>query len=211
MSNERDRLPTLKTVCLSPPETRGRVAVFIDGASLFYAALQLGIELDYSRLLAALVGEARLLRAFFYTGVDNNNEKQQGFLMWMRRNGYRVVAKPLLQMPDGSKKTNLDVEMAVDMLTLTDHYDTAIVVSGSGNLARAVDAVSYQGARIEIVSLRAMTSDGLINVADSYLDLETLQADVQKQNLEKQSSSKIGGQPTRSSSHYVRRPLTAAS
>ncbi|MEO0757516.1 MAG: NYN domain-containing protein [Cyanobacteria bacterium J06648_16] len=206
MLNDHDRLSGIKTASLGSPESRGRVAVFIDGASLFYAALQLGIELDYSRLLAALVGKARLMRAFFYTGVDNSNEKQQGFLMWMRRNGYRVVAKPLLQMPDGSKKTNLDVEMAVDMLTLADHYDTAIVVSGSGNLARAVDAVSYQGARIEIVSLRAMTSDGLINVADSYLDLEVLQSDIQKQ-----VGSKIDSPAGRSTAHYVRRPLTAAS
>ena len=27
-------------------ENRGRVAIFIDGSNLFYAALQLGIEID---------------------------------------------------------------------------------------------------------------------------------------------------------------------
>ena len=32
-------------------ENRGRVAIFIDGSNLFYAALQLGIEIDYSKLL----------------------------------------------------------------------------------------------------------------------------------------------------------------
>jgi len=49
----------------------------------------------------------------FYTGVDRTNDKQQGFLLWMRRNGYRVIAKDLVQLPDGSKKANLDVEIAV--------------------------------------------------------------------------------------------------
>ncbi|MFM7559182.1 MAG: NYN domain-containing protein, partial [Cylindrospermopsis raciborskii] len=29
-------------------ENRGRVAIFIDGSNLFYAALQLGIEIDYT-------------------------------------------------------------------------------------------------------------------------------------------------------------------
>lgn len=165
---------------LGETEDRGRVAIFIDGSNLFYAALQLGIEIDYRKLLCWLTSGSRLLRSFFYTGIDPNNEKQQGFLLWMRRNGYRVVTKELIQLPDGSKKANLDVEIAVDMLSLVGCYDTAILASGDGDLAYAVNAVSYQGIRVEVVSLRSMTSDSLINVADRYTDLETIQDSFQK-------------------------------
>lgn len=161
-------------------ENRGRVAIFIDGSNLFYAALQLGIEIDYTKLLHRLTGGSRLLRAFFYTGVDRTNEKQQGFLLWMRRNGYRVIAKDLIQLPDGSKKANLDVEIAVDLMALVGSYDTAVIVSGDGDLAYAADAVSYRGARIEVVSLRSMTSDSLINVSDRYIDLDQIKEDIQK-------------------------------
>jgi uncharacterized LabA/DUF88 family protein len=160
--------------------SRGRVAIFIDGSSLFYAALQLGIEIDYTKLLCLLTAESSLLRAFFYTGVDATNDKQQGFLLWMRRNGYRVVSKELIQFPDGSKKAKLDVEIAVDMMTLAGCYNTAVLVSGNGDLAYAVDAVSYQGMRVEVVSLRAMTSDSLINVADLYIDLAGIKEQIQK-------------------------------
>jgi uncharacterized LabA/DUF88 family protein len=163
-------------------ENRGRVAIFIDGSNLFYAALQLGIEIDYSKLLYRLTAGSRLLRSFFYTGVDRTNEKQQGFLLWMRRNGYRVIAKDLVQLPDGSKKANLDVEIAVDMMALVGSYETAVLVSGDGDLAYAVDAVSYRGARVEVVSLRSMTSDSLINVADRYIDLDQIKEDIQKSN-----------------------------
>ncbi|WP_016873891.1 NYN domain-containing protein [Chlorogloeopsis fritschii PCC 9212] len=159
---------------------RGRVAIFIDGSNLFYSALQLGIEIDYAKLLYCLTAGARLLRAFFYTGFDRTNEKQQGFLLWMRRNGYRVVTKDLAQLPDGSKKANLDVEIAVDMMNLSPHYDTAVLVSGDGDLAYAVNAVSYQGARVEVVSVRAMTSDSLIDVADCFIDLDTIKQYIQK-------------------------------
>ncbi len=161
-------------------ENRGRVAIFIDGSNLFYAALQLNIEIDYTKLLAKLTGGSRLLRSFFYTGVDRTNEKQQGFLLWMRRNGYRVIAKDLVQLPDGSKKANLDVEIAVDMIALVGFYDTAVLVSGDGDLAYAVDAVSYRGVRVEVVSLRSMTSDSLINVSDRYIDLENVKEEIQK-------------------------------
>jgi uncharacterized LabA/DUF88 family protein len=161
-------------------ENRGRVAIFIDGSNLFYAALQLGIEIDYTKLLVRLTGGSRLLRSFFYTGVDRTNEKQQGFLLWMRRNGYRVISKDLVQLPDGSKKANLDVEIAVDMMSLVGSYDTAVLVSGDGDLAYAVNAVSYRGVRVEVVSLRSMTSDSLINVADRYIDLDSITEDIQK-------------------------------
>ena len=184
------------SVMLFPRSDRGRIAIFIDGASLFYGALQLGIEIDYHRFLTVLNANSRFMRAFFYTGVDSRNEKQQGFLLWMRRNGFRVISKELVQIPDGSKRANLDVEIAVDMLTLAEHYDTAVLVSGSGTLAYAVNAVSYKGVRIEIVSLRSMTSDSLINVSDTYIDLETIQDDIQK----------ISSRPN--TGHYVNRQLS---
>ncbi len=175
-SSSQDSLFTPEQVL----ENRGRIAIFIDGSNLFYAALQLGIEIDYTKLLCRLTGGSRLLRSFFYTGVDPTNEKQQGFLLWMRRNGYRVITKELIQLPDGSKKANLDVEIAVDMIALVGCYDTAILVSGDGDLAYAVDAVSYRGIRVEVVSLRSMTSDSLINVSDRYIDLDAIKEDIQK-------------------------------
>ena len=180
-----------------PPEqvlqNRGRVAIFIDGSNLFYAALQLGIEIDYTKLLYRITSGSRLLRSFFYTGVDRTNEKQQGFLLWMRRNGYRVIAKDLVQLPDGSKKANLDVEIAVDMMSLVGAYDTAVLVSGDGDLAYAVDAVSYRGARVEVVSLRSMTSDSLINVADRYIDLDDIKGSIQKTSKQNGSYSGFSG------------------
>jgi uncharacterized LabA/DUF88 family protein len=155
------------------------------------------MEIDYTKLLCRLTGGSRLLRSFFYTGVDRTNEKQQGFLLWMRRNGYRVIAKDLVQLPDGSKKANLDVEIAVDMLALVGSYDTAVLVSGDGDLAYAVDCVSYRGVRVEVVSLRSMTSDSLINVADRYIDLENIKEDIQKN--------------PRSPNSYPYRPLSSMS
>jgi uncharacterized LabA/DUF88 family protein len=66
------------------------------------------------------------------------------------------------------------------MMALVGAYDTAVLVSGDGDLAYAVNAVSYRGARVEVVSLRSMTSDSLINVSDRYIDLETIKEDIQK-------------------------------
>ncbi|NDJ18517.1 NYN domain-containing protein [Myxacorys almedinensis] len=173
----------------SPSETDDRVIIFIDGSNLFYAAMQLGLEIDYAKLLCYLTGKRRLLRAYFYTGVDRHNEKQQGFLLWMRRNGYRVVTKDLVQYPDGSKRANLDVEIAVDMVMLAKHCDVAVLLSGDGDLAYVVNHVAYQGTCVEVVSLPAMTNDGLIDVADRFIDLSAIRAQIQRSEPESRAHS----------------------
>ncbi|MEO0458908.1 MAG: NYN domain-containing protein [Cyanobacteria bacterium P01_A01_bin.114] len=156
------------------------MAVLIDGANLFYAASYLNIEIDYVRLLQVLTHGRRLLRAYFYTGVDPRNEKQRGFLLWLSRHGYRVISKELVPHPDGGRKANLHVEMSVDMLRLAKYCRTISVLSGDGHLTYALDALGRQGVTIEVISLQSMTSDALIDLADRYIDLANLQDDIKK-------------------------------
>lgn len=165
--------------CIPYQGDRGRVIVFIDGSNLFYAASQLSIEIDYVKLLHYLTVGDCLVHVFFYTGYDPTNEKQSGFLHWMRHNGFRVVAKAVIQAPNGAKKANLDVEIAVDMMRLAQHCDTAVLVSGDGDFAYVLNAIAGQGVRVEVVGLRSMTSTSLIDVANCYIDLAAIQKTVQ--------------------------------
>lgn len=172
---------------LEPPTTltfghRGRVALFIDGNNLFHAARFHNIDIDYNKLLRLLLGDGRLLRAFFYTGVDVGAERQQGFLLWMRRNGFRVVQKELKTFYDGTRKANLDVEIAVDMLSLAGRYDTAVLVSGDEDFVYAVNAVAYKGCRVEIAGFRSNTAPRLIDVSDFFIDLGEI-ADLIRKDL----------------------------
>jgi len=77
---------------------RGRVAIFIDGSNLFYAALQLGIEIDYTKLLCYLTAGSRLLRAFSHR-VDRTNESNKVFCSGcvVRYRSHQRVS-PVLQM-----------------------------------------------------------------------------------------------------------------
>ena len=160
---------------------RGKVAIFIDGNNLFHAARFHNIDIDYNKLLRVLLGDGRLFRAFFYAGVDAGAERQQGFLLWMRRNGFRVVQKELKTFYDGTRKANLDVEIAVDMLSLAGRYDTAVLVSGDEDFVYAVNAVAYKGCRVEIVGFRSNTAPKLIDVADCFIDLGDIAEKVRKE------------------------------
>ena len=166
---------------------RGRVAVFIDGNNLFHAARFHNIDIDYNKLLRLLLGDGRLLRAFFYTGVDAGAERQQGFLLWMRRNGFRVVQKELKTFYDGTRKANLDVEIAVDMLSLAGRYDTAVLVSGDEDFVYALNAVAYKGCRVEVAGFRSNTAPRLIDVADYFIDLGDIAELVRKDTSQAES------------------------
>jgi uncharacterized LabA/DUF88 family protein len=159
---------------------RGKVAIFIDGNNLFHAARFHNIDIDYNKLLRVLLGDGRLFRAFFYTGVDAGAERQQGFLLWMRRNGFRVVQKELKTFYDGTRKANLDVEIAVDMLSLAGRYDTAVLVSGDEDFVYAVNSVAYKGCRVEVAGFRSNTAPKLIDVADCFIDLGEIAEKVRK-------------------------------
>lgn len=163
------------------PKGRGRVAIFIDGANLYYMRQELKIAIDFKKLLELLIGNGTLWKAFYYTGIDSTNSQEQNFITWLRHNGFQVVKKELVKRADGSKKANLDVEMAMDIRDLASHYDTAILVGGDGDLACALEHVTRQGVRVEVLGLRSMTSEALINVADCYTDLAEVKRKICKQ------------------------------
>jgi uncharacterized LabA/DUF88 family protein len=153
------------------PEQYDRVGIFFDMSNLYFAARDMGIRIDYARLLDFLVNHRRLHRAYAYIGVGPDDESH-GFITWLSRNGFRVKTKPLRRYEDGTTKANLDMELAIDLLTQAQHLDVAIIVSGDGDFARLVDAAQNLGLRVEVAATPRQASSELIDVADRFIDLE---------------------------------------
>ena len=167
-------------------QCQGKVAVFIDAAHIFYAASTLSIEIDYSKLLAQLVPQGQLLRAHFYSGVDPNNAKQQGFLLWMRRNGYRVVTKEITQKETGDgghRAIDFCVEITTDMLAQTAVCDTVVLVTGDGRFAHLLKHLAYSNTRTELVSLQSITSEKLMSEADCAVDFAEFKDAIAKRHI----------------------------
>src|SRR5690606_6450346 len=102
---------------------------------LFHAARAVNLEVDYASPLKFLVRGDSLVRAAFYTGVksghDEGASRQQGFIYWMRRNGFHVMEKTLRRSFDGSYRADLSIEIATDMLSLAPEVDRIVLVSGA--------------------------------------------------------------------------------
>jgi uncharacterized LabA/DUF88 family protein len=159
-----------------------RAAVLVDGNSLFKAASHMQIEIDYEKLLRVLVSDRKLIQAFFYTGANPGNQKQMAFLRWMRSHGYRVVQKELTQAPDGSRSADLRVEIAVDLLRLAELTETIVLVTQDEHLTYAAETVVRNGVVLELVGLRSLSHERLVNLADRFIDLTAIQTLIQRES-----------------------------
>lgn len=151
------------------------VGVFVDVSNLFYSAKSIGVEVNYCRLLEHAVAGRALIRASAYTGVDPENPNQRKFIDFLKANGYKVICKDIHKYEGGRIKANLDIEMAVDIMLLSQNLDVVVVVSGDGDFVRLVEAVQMRGIRCEIISFGISTSNELIEAADQFTEITTIQ------------------------------------
>jgi uncharacterized LabA/DUF88 family protein len=162
-----------------------RVAVFVDGANLYGTAKALGFDIDYRRLLALFAAKGRLLRAFYYTALMEDQEYSplRPLVDWLDYNGFTVVTKPAKEFLDHAGrrrlKSNMDVEVAVDMLEIVDRVDHVVLLSGDGDFRRLIESVQRRGVRVTVISSiktqPPMVSDDLRRQADNFVDLADLQ------------------------------------
>lgn len=161
-----------------------RIALFIDGANLYSAAKALEIDIDYRKLLEEFRKRGRLLRAYYYTALVENDDYSpiRPLVDWLQYNGYNVVTKAAKEFTDkdGRRrvKGDMDVEITVDMMNLSPHIDHIVLFSGDGDLRRVVQAVKDRGVRVSVVSTvesqPPMISDELRRTADAFIDLADL-------------------------------------
>ncbi|MGE4064863.1 MAG: NYN domain-containing protein [Rhodospirillaceae bacterium] len=165
-----------------------RLAIFVDGANLYGTAKALGFDIDYRRLLTLFAAKGRLLRAFYYTAVMEDQEYSplRPLVDWLDYNGFTVVTKPAKEFVDHAGrrrvKSNMDIEVAVDMLEIVDRVDHIVLLSGDGDFKRLVESVQRRGVRVSVVSSiktqPAMVSDELRRQADNFVDLADLQGSI---------------------------------
>jgi uncharacterized LabA/DUF88 family protein len=153
---------------------RPRVGIFVDVPNVMYAAERLGVTLDYGKLLDVLVRGREMVRASAYAPISDDPQAKldtQKFVQPFVGHGYRIVTKPLKRYADGSMKANFDVELAIDVLTMSDRLDIVTLVSGDGDFRRLVELVESKGVRVEVVAFGQSTAAELRAVADEYTDL----------------------------------------
>ncbi len=167
-----------------------RIALFIDGANLYATARALGFDIDYKRLLKLFSEKAKLIRAFYYTALieDQDYSPIRPLVDWLDYNGYTMVTKPTKEFTDAAGrrkiKGNMDIELAIDMMEMAPHLDHIVLFTGDGDFRRLVEAVQRKGVRVTVVSTvrsqPSMIADELRRQGDLFVDLVDLQEQIER-------------------------------
>jgi len=169
-------------------DPREKISLFIDGANLYAASKTLGFDIDYRKLLKAFQKRGYLLRAYYYTALVEDQEYSsiRPLIDWLDYNGYRVITKAAKEFTDASGrrkvKGNMDIELTIDAMELSDTVDHFVIFSGDGDFRSLVEALQRKGRKVSVVSTLstqpAMISDDLRRQADHFIDLVSLKNEV---------------------------------
>jgi uncharacterized LabA/DUF88 family protein len=154
---------------------RARVGVFVDVPNIMYAAERLHSKIDYAKMLAFLVHGRDLVRASAYAPISDDLMEPiatQKFVQPFIGLGYAMITKPHKRYADGTIKANFDVELAIDILTMSDRLDAVVLVSGDGDFRRLVELLCSRGVRVEVAAFGDSTAAELRSAADHYIDLK---------------------------------------
>jgi uncharacterized LabA/DUF88 family protein len=154
-----------------------RVAIFIDGSNLYHALRSnfKRYDLNFVKFADKLCGERRLFRAYYYNVLQEQSQypeayrEQQDFLEALNHMPYLEVRLGRTKMAQGVPvEKGIDIMLATDLLYFawTNLYDVAILVSGDGDFAYALQTVKNLGKQVEVAYFENNISKDLLDVSD---------------------------------------------
>jgi uncharacterized LabA/DUF88 family protein len=154
-----------------------KVAIFIDGSNLYHGLRSnfRRYDLSFADFTAKLCGSRSLFRTYYYNVLQDSTQRpdgsreQQEFLSILHET-------PCLETRLGGTKLSqgVPVEKGIDVMLVTDLlqfaskglYDVAVLVSGDGDFAYALQAVKNMGKYVEVAYFESNVSRDLLDVAD---------------------------------------------
>jgi len=109
---------------------------FIDSQNVNLAIRDQGWILDFRRFRKYLKDKYSITNAFIFIGYIDTN---QNLYTSLQKDGYILIFKPTLTLPDGKAKGNVDAELVLHTMVEYPDYDKAFIVSGDGDFYCLVD------------------------------------------------------------------------
>jgi len=105
---------------------------FIDGNNVHMALKSSGWKLDDRRFRVYLKEHYGVLKAYYFIGYS---EEHTMMYRRLQEAGYILIFKPMVRIPDGTMKGNVDAELVLQAMIDLPVYDRAVLVTGDGDFA----------------------------------------------------------------------------
>ena len=167
-----------------------RIALFVDGANMFYAQRDQGWRIEFRSAYEHFTAGKEIAGAYYFTATPpaGNIQAVQAYrrfrtaLIYI---GYSVVDKEVHVITDRQTgqtklKGNLDIELTFRMLSTADSWDEAVLLGVDVDYVPIITHLQNLGKTITCVGRRQSTSLELINAANRFIDLEDLRRLIEK-------------------------------
>ncbi|MBS3903290.1 MAG: NYN domain-containing protein [Anaplasmataceae bacterium] len=156
-----------------------RVGIFVDVQNLYHSAKNLYHgRVNYGELMRHLIGGRQLIRAMAYVVKSETGDAKTGessFFEALEKSGLELRSKDLQIYPDGMKKADWDVGMAVDAIRMASFLDVVILVTGDGDFVPLVNYLKWGSGRlVEVAAFRGSTSTKLVESVDHFINIEDI-------------------------------------
>jgi len=150
-----------------------RIAVLIDVQNLYHSAKNLyGARVNFKNLLLEAVAGRQLIRAIAYV-AKADEPGEASFFDALEKAGIEVRVKDLQVYPDGTKKGDWDVGLAIDAVRLSSGLDAIVLISGDGDFVPLVEYLKALGKHVEVIAFGRTTSFYLKEEVDEFLDIDS--------------------------------------
>ena len=165
-----------------------RVLVLVDESNVISSAWSSNRNMDWLKLRDFFGDEKKgreVIEMVVYVGLppamtvwQNERDKKNKFVHWLRTNGFMVVTKDGSPAEEGHYKSNVDVMMALDAVELSMAMRPAVVILVTGDADFAYLALRLRrcGIRVEVASVSENLGSGLKSSANEVIDLAPLLA-----------------------------------
>ena len=167
-----------------------RLAIFVDGANMFYAQKTDGWFIDWGRFYHHFTANRDIFGAYYFTAtpsVDRPEAVQayRRFKRFLQYTGYRVIDKEVRVIEDKTTgqikvKGNLDIELVFRLLATINSYDEVVLVGGDADYIPVIEHLVNLGKTVHIVGRKGFTAIDLINAANKYTDLRDIKQHIER-------------------------------
>lgn len=149
-----------------------RVGMLVDVQNMYYSARILySKKVNFKNVLVMGTAGRKLIRAIAY-GIKTVEGMEEKFFDALEKSGFEVKTKDLQIFPDGSKKGDWDVGIAMDAVKMAQSLDVIILVSGDGDYLPLVEYIqNTTGCRVEVMAFKESVSAKLSEEVDDFTNL----------------------------------------
>lgn len=153
-----------------------RIGILIDVQNLYHSAKNIyGGRVNYVELIKYLKKGRELIRAIAYVVKSDTSAGESQFFEALEKSGIELRVKDLHIYPDGTRKADWDIGIAIDAVLISNFLDVLILATGDGDFLPLVNYLKWgKGIIVEVAAFEKTTSSRLKEAADRFINLEDI-------------------------------------